>query len=485
MGDDRPRGPPLRRRPDMARRGRSRLATTSSWLSHPLGCERSWSTRGEHRDPPGEMRGRDPSRMTERIAYDELALLPRERGGVRHPRRQGRRPSARPTVEVDRRGSRRERALAGGPNRPRSCSSTAARRTRTRGTRWRLRSVVPRGSRPAWARPLGSGATTSRTHPRRTPKTSPSPSRRCAPSAAVVSGCRSEGSLRSRSRPRRARSRPQAGPRRRHSRRRSRQGKAILDFVNGPQTFPSFDDIMKRTMEHNPTRTEASLRRGILHNAHQLDDGSWAWRYDRRHRGGEGEGDVVDAIASNPLWDDLSSLAMPILLLRGSLSPVVDDNDVAEVQAASADGRSRRGRRAPVTPSRATSPSSSPPSSPASPSAARSSNAAEGGSPAATCSRWADQSSGSPTGSTTNFEKPTSMKLLIGRAARPSRWARCRSGRGRDAARASSAATSVSGSSPTAYAMSAPKCSGSIVAVVPAAASLDDGPRRRGLLGHA
>ncbi len=33
------------------------------------------------------------------------------------------------------------------------------------------------------------------------------------------------------------------------------KAKAIIDFVNGPQTFPSFDDIMKRTVEHNPTRT--------------------------------------------------------------------------------------------------------------------------------------------------------------------------------------------------------------------------------------
>ena len=113
------------------------------------------------------------------------------------------------------------------------------------------------------------------------------------------------------------------------------KAKAIIDFVNGPQTFPSFDDIMKRTVEHNPTRSEASLRRGILHNAHQLDDGSWAWNYDRRHRGGggaEGEGDIVEAIETNPLWDDLSSLTMPIMLLRGSLSPVVDDTDVAEVK---------------------------------------------------------------------------------------------------------------------------------------------------------
>ena len=108
------------------------------------------------------------------------------------------------------------------------------------------------------------------------------------------------------------------------------KAKAIIDFVNGPQTFPSFDDILARTIEHNPTRTEASLRRGILHNAHQLDDGSWAWRYDRRHR--DGDGDTVEAIETHPLWDDLSSLAMPLMLLRGSLSPVVDDKDVAEVR---------------------------------------------------------------------------------------------------------------------------------------------------------
>lgn len=107
------------------------------------------------------------------------------------------------------------------------------------------------------------------------------------------------------------------------------KAKAIIDFVNGPQTFPSFDEIFKRTVEHNPTRTEASLRRGILHNARQLDDGSWAWRYDRRQR--EAGGDVVERIDAGPLWEDVSSLTMPLVLARGALSPVVDDNDVAEV----------------------------------------------------------------------------------------------------------------------------------------------------------
>ena len=60
---------------------------------------------------------------------------------------------------------------------------------------------------------------------------------------------------------------------------------AIAAFVHGPASFASFDELLARTMEHNPTRSESSLRRGILHNAVQRDDGSWVWRY-ARHRGG-------------------------------------------------------------------------------------------------------------------------------------------------------------------------------------------------------
>jgi pimeloyl-ACP methyl ester carboxylesterase len=59
------------------------------------------------------------------------------------------------------------------------------------------------------------------------------------------------------------------------------KAKAVIDFVDGPQSFASFDELLARTKEFNPTRSESSLRRGILHNAHQLTDGSWQWRYDR------------------------------------------------------------------------------------------------------------------------------------------------------------------------------------------------------------
>jgi pimeloyl-ACP methyl ester carboxylesterase len=101
----------------------------------------------------------------------------------------------------------------------------------------------------------------------------------------------------------------------------------ITAFVAGPERFASFDEILERTVAFNPTRTESSLRRGILHNAREHDDGSWTWRYDR-WRLAEGQ-DVPDF---RPLWDDVSKLTMPLMLVRGADSGVVGDEDVAELR---------------------------------------------------------------------------------------------------------------------------------------------------------
>jgi pimeloyl-ACP methyl ester carboxylesterase len=119
----------------------------------------------------------------------------------------------------------------------------------------------------------------------------------------------------------------------------SKKAKAVLDFINGPQSFASFDELLARTKEHNPSRSESSLRRGILHNARQLDDESWEWRYDRRGRSNnenaprEGDG---ESAAPRPdslvLWEAISSLHCELLLVRGGISPVVDDEDVAELK---------------------------------------------------------------------------------------------------------------------------------------------------------
>ena len=110
----------------------------------------------------------------------------------------------------------------------------------------------------------------------------------------------------------------------------SQKAKAITDFVNGPQSFASFEDLLARTIEHNPTRSESSLRRGILHNAKQQTDGSWQWRYDRSTH--PSPQDSTQRIARlTALWSVISNLKCPFTLFRGGTSPVVDDADVAEL----------------------------------------------------------------------------------------------------------------------------------------------------------
>ena len=107
----------------------------------------------------------------------------------------------------------------------------------------------------------------------------------------------------------------------------------ITDFINGPAGFASFDELLERTIAFNPTRSVSSLRRGILHNAVQLDDGTWVWRWARHRTLGEGR---VSAPPASDLWESLAQLEVPIMLVRGmAAGSVVDDADeakLAEVQ---------------------------------------------------------------------------------------------------------------------------------------------------------
>ena len=100
----------------------------------------------------------------------------------------------------------------------------------------------------------------------------------------------------------------------------------ITEFVNGPKTFDDFDALLERTVRYNPTRSVSSLRRGIVHNAIQRPDGSWVWRHQQHP--------AVDVVEPDPgdLWDMISSIPVPLTLIRG-MAPgsVVDDDDEAEL----------------------------------------------------------------------------------------------------------------------------------------------------------
>jgi pimeloyl-ACP methyl ester carboxylesterase len=102
----------------------------------------------------------------------------------------------------------------------------------------------------------------------------------------------------------------------------------IAQFISGPESFESFDEILARTIEFNPTRSESSLRRGVLHNAVARDDGRWVWRY--QHPGMAENADIPADFAT--LWDDVGRITVPLLLVRGAATgTVVDDADEAEL----------------------------------------------------------------------------------------------------------------------------------------------------------
>jgi uncharacterized protein (TIGR02118 family) len=100
----------------------------------------------------------------------------------------------------------------------------------------------------------------------------------------------------------------------------------IIAFVSGPESFDSFDSILERTLRFNPTRSVSSMRRGVLHNARELPDGRWTWRYDPM-RSWRLAGGAPDFSA---LWEEVSRLRIPVLLVRGGVSGVVSEDDVAE-----------------------------------------------------------------------------------------------------------------------------------------------------------
>jgi pimeloyl-ACP methyl ester carboxylesterase len=107
--------------------------------------------------------------------------------------------------------------------------------------------------------------------------------------------------------------------------------------VSGPESFESFDEILARTIEHNPTRTESSLRRGVLHNAKPRPDGRWTWRWDPvrewKMAGAEGVPDF------GALWAAVDAVKVPMLLVRGGSSGVVGDDDVKELLQRKPDAR--------------------------------------------------------------------------------------------------------------------------------------------------
>lgn len=93
-----------------------------------------------------------------------------------------------------------------------------------------------------------------------------------------------------------------------------------VELAHGDRVFTDFAAMIDAAVAAAPHRDRDSLRRGVLHNAHRLPDGSWTWRYDTMRT----VGDFAE------LWDDVSTITAPTTLIRGGDSAFVADTDVEE-----------------------------------------------------------------------------------------------------------------------------------------------------------
>jgi pimeloyl-ACP methyl ester carboxylesterase len=116
-------------------------------------------------------------------------------------------------------------------------------------------------------------------------------------------------------------------------------------LIGGPPLYDSFDEMADAAIALSPFRAAAGVRRGVRHNSVRLPSGQWTWRYDL-FGGPVTDGEDLAEIpgedpAENhgdnwadftPLWDDVSSIAIPALLVRGGSSRYVSDEDEAEMR---------------------------------------------------------------------------------------------------------------------------------------------------------
>jgi pimeloyl-ACP methyl ester carboxylesterase len=113
-------------------------------------------------------------------------------------------------------------------------------------------------------------------------------------------------------------------------------------LIGGPKTYASFEEVYEETLKLSPLRTPGGVRRGVLHNTRPLPDGRWRWRYDLgpRASGEEAEGESPgNSRDFQELWEDVETLRMPVLLVRGGVSKFVLDEHEAEFRRRKPDVR--------------------------------------------------------------------------------------------------------------------------------------------------
>ena len=111
----------------------------------------------------------------------------------------------------------------------------------------------------------------------------------------------------------------------------------IAAFTSEQKPFQSLEEVIERALAFNPRRDRELLRLSLRHNLRQTPKGQWMWKYDQRHRG------RVDPVAQQRrrelLWDAVTKVHCPTLVVRGAQSDVFHDEDAERLAGALPRGR--------------------------------------------------------------------------------------------------------------------------------------------------
>jgi pimeloyl-ACP methyl ester carboxylesterase len=107
----------------------------------------------------------------------------------------------------------------------------------------------------------------------------------------------------------------------------SRAERGAVALVAGPPAYESFDLMVEAAVAASPRRPRSAVERGVRHNSRRLPDGRWTWRYDLF---GERPAGLADF---TPLWQDVSAITAPVMLVTGGDSRFVRDDDVAQFRS--------------------------------------------------------------------------------------------------------------------------------------------------------
>jgi pimeloyl-ACP methyl ester carboxylesterase len=108
------------------------------------------------------------------------------------------------------------------------------------------------------------------------------------------------------------------------------RGREIAQFMDATASVDSIEEYVEQAVRFNPRRDPRLLRRSLSYNLRPRPEGGFAWKWDPRPRGSETFAQDIRRELGE-LWEQVSAIAAPTLLIRGTESPIFLAEDVEEL----------------------------------------------------------------------------------------------------------------------------------------------------------